>query len=189
MPSLPPRPHGSGQTSSRVVEPNPYLSPRLAHWSHPQQPYRIPRAWNWTSCHHCRSHGWLGSRSSQRDKYAPPPRASRPGYPSLSLTIPLRFLSIRRAAGFLIAVCRGVIYRRREISDKTIVHAVSCTRVFPRVRGRTLVAALLRIGRGRATIPRRRTKSAARCGQPGLRFESRWDFPPSIRFNLCIMLR
>jgi hypothetical protein len=39
------------------------------------------------------------------------------------------------------------------------VHVVCCTRVFPRVRGGTLVVALLGIGRGRATIPRRRTKA------------------------------
>jgi hypothetical protein len=91
MPSLPPGPHGSGQPSSRVVESNPYLSSRLAHRSRPQQPYRIPRAWNWTSCRHCRSPGWLGRRSSLWYKYAPPPRASRSGYPSLSRDYPPLF--------------------------------------------------------------------------------------------------
>jgi hypothetical protein len=81
MPSLPPGPHGSGQPSSRVVESNPYLSSRLAHRSRPQQPYRIPRAWNWTSCRHCRSPGWLGRRSSRWDKYAPPPPCFSVGIP------------------------------------------------------------------------------------------------------------
>jgi hypothetical protein len=37
------------------------------------------------------------------------------------VTIPLCFLSNHRVVGFLIAVCRGVIYRCREISDRTVV--------------------------------------------------------------------